>query len=477
MIFNRLGLGRAIFWAIGLAFGLVVALHAYLITYAYPQADDFCYWAQLLHGESLASIATEKWTGRAIANLLILSPQLITNWIGGDVVWWTRVILWLNLGIFIYSCWFAIGLAVRPNHALKRLLMTLGFASLFLINAYTVNEGFFWLSGAIVYFLGLPSLILVVHYGLRMEDEKDLRFTSHLLLTAAVVIGSFFNELYALAFAMVFAAILAKRFVVGKNLRLYQPATAYLLLAVICFLLNALSAGMSNRVDAVDAVSIEALPKALGLSAYATLTIYLEILSISVLAWASWLVLESNSQQPSHDTNREETKATFVWGALILLLPMGLLLGFVATGVPLPARALNLLQFAFVLGVSGIICSQKYKLNRWFQTGRNAAAIAMVIFSITVLFDRSVPILARDALIEGRKFSSDMANRITMLAGPQLDIVLPHRTEDSRLLLFAPQEYEPTGFRNRCLANYFEKQSVRLHPLGCSKAPEPNPMQ
>jgi len=170
-----------------------VLFHVVLIAHVFPQADDLCLWAQRKANVSIQEIVFEAWNGRALANLLILSPVILADALALDVVWATRAILWFNLACFLVACWVAIGLAVHSRTRFERFALALGMACIFLLNAYSTNQGFFWLSGASNYIAGILALMFLVGGALRLGRGEQLGWIHGIILIVAAGVFSFLH--------------------------------------------------------------------------------------------------------------------------------------------------------------------------------------------------------------------------------------------------------------------------------------------
>lgn len=450
---------RIIFLAL---FAILLVVHLALIRYTFPQADDFCVGAQLKSGIGIYAIIFELWSGRIASNFIVLIPHLLSSHFGFDYLPTYRIILLLNFVLFLIASNIFISQILQGKSPLVRYLLAAAFALLLLLNFYSRTTGFYWLPGAAGYIFGVLPFALILDWAKKTFTAERIGLMRRMLIFPLVILTSFMHELYAIAVVLLFASLLFASFL--RRQRQFPSVTVAcgLIVALCCFLANAMDSGSVDRLDKLAVFNLSQMPKSIGLALFATFTILGEILSLSVLCWFALVLLLKNSQVGLTSGNRISER--YFWLALCAMLPVGLMFGFLVTGVPLPARALNLLQLLFIAGSTGFIStfSDGHFKERVLKEFPRVKAIVTIVLLASLIFDRGIPILIRDYFVEGKRFSTGMQQRMELLSNSTGNVVVPEIREDTRLLRFSNQEYNKNGFNNRCLASYIGVDSVRL---------------
>ena len=152
--------------------------------------------------------------------------------------------------------------------------------------------------------------------------------------------------------------------------------------------------GTQSRASHSRMLDFSGLLKSIGLGLAATPVLLLESLSVAVLLFVLYVIL----QHRNHATISQPKGMALVWTALLCTLPVSLILGFFATGDPLPGRALNLMHFFNIVGVTGLsiwyVNSSSFGKSKWnVQLGtvsspNKSSLYIFVLLAFVVVFDR-----------------------------------------------------------------------------------------
>ena len=439
--------------------------------YAFPQTDDYCTFGRLaLHSGGNPLLETwylyNSWTGRYSSSLVVALVGWLTSVSPAPLHVVYSACLAMLVATFALAC-MAVSRLVGDSRNLNLALAALIFASSLVLMPSKLEE-YLWLTGAAVYFAGISVLLFTAK---ALADRQASvapgpRYDWPLLCLIIACVG--FNEFLAIALGgyliLVTAVRAARRESVRPNLQYFVAFTIAFLVTVLAPGNFARDAGIaSTRHDVVQAtrLAMESLSvfKSSLIDSNAILLTALMLAS----ACAGWLAASTSAERAYRFLPLPVT--------LILSFPMHLWTFSFLTGEATPGRVINQ---AFVLALVGVMMLLAWLTQRALHGRRpltQATALGVVMLAGLALIS-SAPFkqLTKSTREFAPAWRYQQLQRQALLVSASRNgvpaVVNPIVHGDSQPPIFQGGDVteDPGNWINRCVADYYAVQSVRLQP-------------
>ena len=454
-------------WPVRVALAPFVVMALVLLgatAFTFPQTDDFCTFGRVLiryGGNPLPDLMSTYggWTGRYSSTLLIglvgASSSLIPVPISYPLALAGFVVL------FLFACRQVSRLPSARNR--PDLPLALAIFCGVLVVMPSKLEQFFWLTGAVVYFVGPSVLLLLIHAIAGNEESRRESTGREAWIAILIVAVTGFNELIALVLGACLAwscidALLQRRATWrhAARLLLFAAAFAITTLAPGNFLRDAGSQMARHDIIAAAGlvrVSLAGLESTYGIALPAALAVL-----AALSAGAGW--------------TRGEARPARAWlpylAILVLSLPAQLWVYSFLTGEPSPGRILNQ---AITLAMVGACVAAAYAGHRLASRLPAASARWLHLAGLTVTglglaMTPNFANLARTVTAFGPSWHAQQLQRHTGLSAitaTTLPVyVKPFEGPDGDPPVYRGGDVgpDPKHWINRCVAGYYQIPAI-----------------
>lgn len=450
----------------------VLALFIALSFFNYPAADDFCFAAKARQLGFLGAQTFwyEHWSGRYSLNSVWTAIML-----AGDIVHTYRFppIIFLT-GAWLSFAFLAARIAQGRISTFSVLLIGGVWTVLFIAGAPDPAQTFYWLGGSITY--QMANIFLTILLGLlvwRETTAKDKKLRIWLLLFSSLLViatvGA--NEVSLLLAGMIlccgtFYALWTKR-----DSRTFWAAL--LLIAIGAGLISVLAPGNYERYAGIG--GNDPFPRP---TPWLAATLYLPWVILRLLYWLSnpglWasafiLMIVSFPAAKTWLYHEGVFKRRFLilpvlWIAMILVLNA---LGFLINRHPLPERAESVIWLLFILGwyPTFIIIVHFLVGDKIQAADQRLVSFAMVLLIISLLGAPNIFEAYKD-VYRGYRYDQEMRLRFSAIQVAkdrgETEIIVDSLSRPPRTLFATDITTDPNNFRNQCLRDYYEVNSIRL---------------
>ncbi|MBP3983141.1 hypothetical protein J5837_01785 [Pseudoxanthomonas helianthi] len=458
-------------WQLSLAlFPFLIAAILALVApfYTFLQTDDFCTFARVIHREhgnpfADAAYMYQNWSGRYSAMFTVSLVATISLFVPVGLAYSLSLACFLIL--FALAC-LAISPLIDTNRRVSVPFAAILFAST-LIAMPSKLEQYLWLTGAAVYFIGTSLLFVLILVMSAPRADRTRAIPREVLIGALIALITGFNEFLAIVTGACvlwfgFRDIRAEK----KNwhqailrLTIFAAAFATTILAPGNFARDSTSVTARHEIGNATALAIKSLWQfAHGMSEQQTLPIFAALVGSAAVG-----AMVARGRSKIRD-----------WApvALILLcsLPMHLWVYSFLTGEAAPGRVLNQ-AFMHVTAagclVAAAIGSRLSALSEHNPTSWAAALLGLAgIFLIASPSFRSFARVAHEFAPRWHAQQLERHRGFGSLPRPisQPAYVRPYSLGDSSPPVFAGADVtsSPENWINRCVADYYEANSVIL---------------
>lgn len=454
-------------WPVWIALAPFAAMALVLLAataFTFPQTDDFCTFGRVLiryGGNPLPDLANTygEWTGRYTSTLLIglvgASSGLVPVPISYPLALGGFVLL------FLVACRQIARLPSARNSS--NLPLALAIFCGVLVVMPSKLEQFFWLTGAVVYFVAPACLLLLIHaIGANGEARRESTGREAWIAVLIVAITGF-NELIAL----VLGACLAWSCIDSLFLRraTWRHA-ARLLLFTAAFALTTLAPGnflrdagsQLPRHDVLDAIGLAHASLAGFESTYGVALPALLAVLAAVAAGAGW--------------PRGESRPARAWlsypAILVLSLPAQLWVYSFLTGEPSPGRILNQGITLAIVGacVAAAYAGQRLASRLPATSSRRLHLAGLAVAGLGLAMTPNFGNLAEAAIVFGPSWHAQQLQRHAGLTGittTTLPVyVKPFEGPDGDPPVYRGGDVgaDPKHWINRCVADYYQIPAI-----------------
>ena len=450
----------------------VLALFIALSFFNYPAADDFCFAAKARQLGFLEAQAFwyQHWSGRYSLNSVWTAIMLT-----GDIVHIYRfppIILltgaWLSFSFLtarIAQGWISTFLA---------LLIGGVWTVLFIAGTPDPAQTFYWLGGSITY--QMANIFLIILLGLliwRETTAKDKRLRIWLFIFSSLLViatvGA--NEVSLLLTGMILCGGTINSLWKKRDSRAFWATL--LLIAIGAGLISVLAPGNYERYAGIGGSDLLLRP-----DPWLAAALYLPWVTLRLLywlanpgLWASAFILMIVTF-PAVKTwlyhegalNRRFLILPVLWIAMILVLNA---LGFLINRHPLPERAESVIWLLFMLGwYPTFIIIVHFLVGDKIQIAdQRLISLATVLLIISLLGTSNIFEAYKD-VYRGYRYDQEMRQRFSAIhvakGRGETEIIVDSLSRPPRTLFATDIATDPNNFRNQCLREYYEVNSIRL---------------
>lgn len=444
-----------------------------LIQYAHPSADDFCYAADLGHGDLWHDIKGEYlgWKGRYSAIFL----TAVYHQAGGMLATYSYALA-LYLAALVAALYaFVASLTEYSGSRLRTLFLTLGLGALYLGTMPKVPATVYWLDGAFQYQTGSIFVLLALAALLNLYRTGSGRAAALSCVCIFLATGATETAMITLVAVVGLAAFH----------RMYLEARDRLPWALVMTVTAASSALLVLAPG--NFVRAEFASPDAGRFWYSFSHAWFHG-GITLVSWlanpALWLATAAFIPAALRMVHLHDIKKDASWRrlALLVVLVPGLTWVFFfalwwAAATNPPGRMLNLAYLLFLCGWFAVVLELTAVLARrgalvlveeLFPAPLRLASLAAVVLFAALLLTRThVPTAYADLLYRAPAYERTMNDRYATIArareqagsGP-LALNLPAVADAPRLLMYSDIQPGRGNWRNSCFARYFGLDSV-----------------
>jgi hypothetical protein len=344
---------------------------------------------------------------------------------------------------------------------------------LFIAGVPDPAQTFYWIGGSFTY--QLPNILLVVLLGLllRRETNAETPRSRRLLFALAgllvvVIVGA--NEISLLLTGLMLGGGAVYALWTRRDSRAFW--VGLFMIAVGAALVSVLAPGNYQRHAGL------ANDPMLRPAPWLAAVLYLPWVALRILYWLSNLGLWASAfilLAVTRDAARARLYRGGRFARAFLMLPalwIGAIfvlsaIGFLINHYPLPERAESVVYLLFLLGwyPSFIILGHFLAGDRIQFGGRRGVSLAAALLLVNLLGTPNVFEAYKD-IYRGYRYDREMRERIAAIQAArdrsETDILVASLSRPPRTLFATELETDPNNFRNQCMREYYEIQSIRL---------------
>jgi len=363
-----------------------------LAFFAYPQADDFVFANSLNNLGWLGSQINwyKSWFGRFSSTMLIISGSYL------DLRMLCKIFPVLTVAGYFFAFYLVLDKFFDNVPKKIRLVSATTMLFLYVCMMPSLSQEFFWFTGWATY---APAQIGILVFISKINSIQENKVFFLLILLGIFIIGS--NEVAMLILLFLTFAALLKDY---KNKRLW------LLLAVFAAfsLIVVLSPGNAVRSPLFAGKSHELLFSLAASSGMLLTLVFLWILN--PFLWIAMFMFVYLAERSYFKIRLPETKPVFVFLSLIFLMFLAPFTHFYSTGVPAPARTLNVSCLIFLFLVFYLVNLSKIRKFLFFIVQKR-----VIVFPVFVLWIAANLYLSAFELPEKRDMSFYLKNPLEAL--------------------------------------------------------------
>lgn len=451
--------GKIKFEKIALIIG-IISLLPFVITafFNHPSMDDYCFAVVSRKYGVIGAVWDwyENWSGRYFFSFL-----LSLNLFDLERLWLVRtipIVLMVSLAGSFYWLADTVLVGVRSR---DKLVLSLSFMTVYLYQMPSVAEGFYWLAGSLCY--QVPNVLTLVFlvFSAKLIKSGDWKYAVAMVILAFAIIGSNETSMLLLDFIVfvIFLLDYLRNRKVGRWLALVLFFMAVFSLVVI------LAPG--NKVREANFVHGHDIARSAMLSFVFAGYFFLKWISFMLLFFMFMAdgMIKTDIQKNFRPWAVHPLPGLGIVFCLILLgfLPAAWSMG----GGP-PPRTIDVIYFAFLLGVLYLF----FSLNTWLED-RNfeivlkspVVRIFLLVLIISGLVNPNNIRTAYEDLASGKVFQYDREHRereLLLGAATGDTCYLPELTSRPSTIFVQDIASGQGDWSNQCLADYKGLKAVLL---------------
>lgn len=422
-----------------------------------PSADDFCYnnYTRDLGYLNTQVEAYTNWTGRYFATAIISSKVFLSS----SFLIYKAFPIFLLI-FFCQSIYHLCSSAFISLSKKNRLVLTFLITVLYLLQMESTAEGFYWLAGSVTYQLSIISSIFLFSFLIKLLTTSQNRYLLYSILFSFAVVG--LNEIAMMYIGLIIGTIFFYHSFSKKAIN--YKLLLLIVFICICAAFVVLSPGSVARANTYPGNQqlIYSLLKTLN-SFKTNIGNWLPSILIAVLLFFEHF-------------QKENVQINSKIFDVKLAIPFLIVISFPLIGVfPIyyslkwvPARALNLVYFFFLMGLLYMAFVLFFRLKRNktdFLTFSKWTRIFLIVLILIRLGGNNNIRTAYADLLSGKAYAYDQSLKKRyeiILENKAQQIVVPKLENLPKTIHFEDIREDSNHWINQCYESYFKIEDIKV---------------
>jgi hypothetical protein len=442
--------------------------------FVHPTADDFTNAVAVIEkGFWKAQYDVYlNWFGRYSSTFLMyLNPTIDMQ------LWLYRLYCVLSILFLVFSVQIFVNWMMPSLYRSQKIIVSLGFSSIFISRMPSVVEGFFWIPGLTNYTVGISLLLMASAYILKSynltvlkatNSETGIQWSQLPILTLASFAICGINEIIMLLWGMFLLSIFIydfRKFKIPSNKLILLGLVSAVFAAIVI-----LSPG--NQIRASMFEGSFNLPLAVGKSflfGFMYMFRFFELASVILIIFScQWISANSSLITPGFASSKFRK---WLYWALFVVLVLAIFPAFYGMDSRPPRRALNVICFFHNLIFALLFLSLYLDRSSWLHSLLNKFSflgkvgsknLLLWVFLISFFAIGNHRRALVDLTMNAKSYSDFLNNRYLQLKQQSgQDVVVSKLEHRPITICFDDIESDPQDWKNQSYAKIFGLKSIK----------------